>query len=158
MWKYQLMAPFDLPLPRKTWPFWCLTALAVTGFPTTSFFYFDALLRSRALPPNGDSVSIPMFSSVILAVLAAPVAILVTFLSIWRYQPGGTLLSWRPKQWLFSGIITVLFGAPFLFFTYTLIQIVMIRQPVIGYIWAPYTAVLAAWFLFLRAAAVTRRI
>jgi hypothetical protein len=140
-----------------TWPFWCLTAVAVVGFPITSVFYFDTLLRLGTLPPDGDSIAIPIFGSVILAFAAAPVAILVTFLSVRRYQAGGTLLSWRPKQPIFSGAITVVFGVPFLFLAYILIHLVVIRAPAIEYIWAPYTAALAVWLLLLRAAAITHR-
>ena len=152
------MATFHLPLPRAVWPYWCLAVIAVVGLPLTSYVYFDALLRSGTLPTNGDTIAIPIFFSVVLAVLISPIAALTTYCCVWRYPSTGTLLSWRPSQPIFSGAVTLIFGLPALTFAYMVVEPVLKSLPTIEYIWTPYLLLVIAWLLLLRAAAVTPRL
>ena len=147
----------DLPLPNKRWPFWCASAITVIGLPISSFVYFDALLRSGTLPPDGDSVAIPIFSSVVLALLLSPIVAATTYFVLRRERFGSTLLAWRRSQPLFSLITTILFGVPALGLVCLILEPFVDREPAIEFIWIPYTAFLAFWLLLLRAAALSSR-
>ena len=151
------MARFDLPLPDSRWPYWCASAVAVTGLPITSFIYFPELLRSGTLPSDSDTIAIPMFGSIIFAVILSPAIAGVTFLALKRDRHASSFLAWRRAQPLFSLMITFSYGALALYFGVSALESLTSQHSALDFIWAPYTAYLAVWLLLLRAAAVSPR-
>ncbi len=136
--------------PRVLWPF---TALAVLGLPATSLVYFPALLRTGTLPTDGDSIAIPVFGTVLIGVIFLPVALGAVWLSL-RHRPASVhLLAWRSDRPLLSAALSVAAGAPALLLLAGFASVA--RDPWPEPLWAPWLALFAAWFLLLRAAALS---
>ncbi len=142
-------------LPQHRWPIWLLMAGVVLGLPLTAFVYFPALLQTGILPPDGDSIAIPMAGSIFLAILMLPIAVVLTYLCTRRYLPGASLTAWRIDRPLLSIAVTLFFIGPaalvlFLPVVMTLTSPTSFIEP----IWAPYALCCAAWCIALRSAAL----
>jgi hypothetical protein len=148
------MAATDIPLPNSVWPYWLLSAAVVFGLPLTSLVYFSAVLRSGLLPANADSISIPIFGSVILAIVLVPVTSLITYLCVRRYKVGGTLLLWRHDRMIQSLVLSVIFGGPAVALIYAMGEVVFTKSAAFDFIPMPYFVVCVAWLAGLRAAAL----
>jgi hypothetical protein len=151
------MAAIDFPLPRSVWPYWLLAAAVVAGFPITSFVYYPALLGTGTLPPDGDSIAIPMFGSVIVAVVSAPGVLLLTYMCLRKYKPGGTVLIWRRDRPVSSIILTLCFGVPVVALIAFAVQDAFAPYPLVESISTPYGLICVVWLMALRAAALSRR-
>ena len=155
------MSRFDLPLPRTGRPIWFSAALVVAGYPAIGFVYYPALQRSGALPTDGDSIAIPMFSGVLAALVLLPLVTAATYLCLRGRRDGGTLLAWRKDKPARSFVVTLLFGLPAVllavFLAALLTDLVAERAPWFDYLWAPYVAVCIVWLLLLRASALAPR-
>jgi hypothetical protein len=146
-----------LPMPRRPWPIWLAAALVVVGLPATSFIYFPALLHAGELSQAEDSISIPLFSSALTALMLLPVVMLVTFLCARRYPAGGSLLVWRVDKPLLSTALSLAFGGPAVL-VLAAIAATLVRSPSwYEYLWVPYLTLCAGWLLLLRAAALLPR-
>ena len=66
---------FDPQLPKSSWIIWALAGAVILGLPATSWLYFPLLLESGTLPPDGDSIMIPMAGSVLLSGVISPFVI-----------------------------------------------------------------------------------
>jgi hypothetical protein len=148
------MKAIELALPKSVWPYWLLSAAVVVGLPLTSFVYFPALLQTGKLPVNGDSISIPMFSSIMFALLITPVIFGVTYSCVRTYRAKGTFMIWRRDRPILSSVLSILFGLPVAALMFSIGQTAIGRYPDIEFIWIPYTLVCVAWLMALRAAAL----
>ncbi|GAA4028885.1 hypothetical protein GCM10022281_04970 [Sphingomonas rosea] len=141
-------------MPTRPSPLWWLTGFLVTGFPVLNFIYWPQVLKSGVLPPDGDSIGIPMFGSILTALIASPMVFGVTWLCLRRYNPAGQLWSWRKDRPVRSVVATVLFGAASLAFTAGILESLWRPSPWYEYLWPIYIAGWLPWFVGLRAALI----
>ena len=143
-------------LPRRRWPIWSLMAGVILGLPLTAFVYFPVLLSTGTLSPDEDSVGIPMFGSILLALLMLPVAIALTYFSIRGSAPSASLTAWRHDRPLLSVAVSVLFlGPATLVLLLPLAMTLTSATPLIELLWLPYALCCAGWCLALRSAALS---
>ena len=90
--------PWRGALPRSPGPVWLLTGLLLWGFPAVNFIYWPEVLRSGVLPPDGDSIAIPMFGSILATLVLSPFVLGITWLGLKRYNPDTKLTSWRQDR------------------------------------------------------------
>jgi hypothetical protein len=136
---------------------WTLTVSLLVGFPALNFIYWPEVLQSGALPVYGDSVGIPMFGSILLALVVSPFAVGITWLCCRRYNPRTRLLAYRVDRPYRSAIVTAIFGlgAAILFFG-ALVDAAR-AMPWYEYLWPAYTMAIVAWLLTLRASLIEQR-
>jgi hypothetical protein len=131
-----------------------LTGLALVGFPILNFIYWPLVLRSGVLPGDGDSIAIPMFSSVLAALVLSPVVLGIARVCLRRYNPGPRLRAWRTDRPYRSAACTLLFGAGAAFMVAGVLDNLTPDLPWYEYLWRPYLSLWVACLLGLRAAAI----
>lgn len=62
----------SLRTPDRRWTVWLLALLMIVGLPATAWVYFPLALQSGALSPGGDAIAIPMFGSILSAIILSP--------------------------------------------------------------------------------------
>ena len=139
-------------MPSRAWPLWCLTGLLIVGFPALNFVYWPLVLRSGALPADGDSIAIPMFTGVVVATVASPFVVGAAWLSLRRYNALTRFASWRSDRPYRSIIATVVFGGAAVWIAADLARGWSRDLPPYEYLWAVYGGLLVLWLLGLRAA------
>ena len=144
-----------LPLSAK-W-IWSLSALVVLGFPITSWLYWPAVLEAGVLSPDADSIIIPMFESAVLAVLAAPVVGLLTWLCTRRRTSLLDMAAWRSDRPMTSGAVTVCAVLPAFFAVFLIEQEIAAPRGWYGWAWLPYTLTVLLWLAVMRAAALRKQ-
>ena len=141
-------------MPAKVWPFWLATGLILTGYPVLSFVYWPAVARAGLLPPDGDTIVIPMFASIGVAVVASPPIIVLAWLCLRRYNPATSLLAWRRDRPIRSAIATLGFGGPALLFVVAICTDAASALLWQEHLWSAYFGLWVWWLLALRAAAI----
>lgn len=144
-------------MPSKPWPMWVLTAAVLVGFPLTNFIYWPVVLRAGVLPPEGDTIIIPMLGSVFSAVVTSPFVLGAAWLCLRRYNSAARLLAWRRERLGLSVVATGLFGGAAALLGGQILADVIEGMPWYDLIWHAYAAVCIAWLLGLRAAAIEQR-
>ncbi len=79
-------------------------------FPVLNFVYWRQVYGADLLPPDGDSVAIPIFSSLFLAVFGFSPFLLFTWFCLRRYNPEARLLTLRRDRPARTVIATLVFG------------------------------------------------
>lgn len=82
-------------MPARASMLWMLTALLLLAFPVLNFIYWPQVLKSGVLPPNGDSIGIPVFGSIFLTLIVSPIVIGLAWLCFRRYNPRTRLFAVR---------------------------------------------------------------
>ena len=141
-------------MPSRSTPLWWLTAAVLSGFPALNFVYWPQVLRSGVLPSDGDSIGIPMFGSILAALILSPVILGVAWLCLRRYNPDTRLWSWRQDRPVRSIGVTVLFGGASVAAAAGALNDINLSLPWYEYLWPAYLLFWLAWLLGLRAAAV----
>jgi hypothetical protein len=143
-----------LNLPRQKWSIWLLAVSLPVCLSLTAFVYYDALLASGTLDPNADSISIPIFSTIMFAVVASPVIAAITAVCLRNYPGSVSLMNWysnRPRR---SVILSIVFGIPAIITALGVVHDLSKTLPWYEYLWLPISLLLIAWLLVLRAAVV----
>jgi len=65
------------------------------AFPILNWVYWPLVLQSGVLPADADSIGIPMFGSVIVALVVSPVVLGIAWLSLRRYNSDARLAALR---------------------------------------------------------------
>jgi hypothetical protein len=160
------LRPFRLPptmagrrhsLPNRSSMLWLFTALILLGFPTLNFIYWPLVLKSGVLPSNGDSIAIPMFSSVLLALAASPVVLSVAWLCFRRYNPRTRFFAFRFDRPYRSTAATMIFGISAVLLCLDELFSTVTPMPWYEYLWTAYTILLGVWLLTLRASLIEQR-
>ena len=141
-------------MPSKAEPLWVLTALVLFGFPVTNFIYWPEVLRSGVLPPDGDSIAIPMVGSVLLMLIVSPVVLGMTWLCVRRYNPETRLFAWRHDRPLRSMLASLVFGSAAAFVAFAASAELRRDWPWYEYVPFTYLALWIPWLLGLRAAVI----
>ena len=141
-------------MPRSPGLIWILTGLLLLGFPAVSLIYWPEVLRSGALPPNGDSVAIPMFGSIIVTLALSPFIIGITQLGLKRYNPETRLASWRHDRLYRSILVTVVCGGMAIVIGALTVEGLETALHWYDYLWPAYYALCLLWLLAYRAAVI----
>lgn len=141
-------------MPSRSWPWWTLTGLLLIGGPLVSLCYWLAVLEAGLLPHDKDSISIPLFGSLVLTALIAPVVLGSAWFCLRRYRAGLSLLAWRSDRPWRSLLVTL---AWFPAVGLLLLEIVVsLGRPVFwhDYLWPAYLCLWLPWLVGMRAAAI----
>jgi len=141
-------------LPSRPLSLWCVTVCLLVAFPVLNFIYWPQVLRSGVLPPDGDSIGIPMFGSVLVTLIASPVILGLTWLCLRRYNPDTRLWSWRQDRPVRSIGATILFGAASLVVAAGVVDSLWLPLPWYEHLWSVYLAACLPWLFALRAAVI----
>ncbi|WP_380783526.1 hypothetical protein [Sphingomonas sp. R86520] len=139
-------------MPATARPLWILTAFLIAAFPALNFVYWPQVLRSGQLPPDGDSIGIPMYGSVLIAIIASPFVIGIAGLCLRRYNRPVRLTAYRHDRPLRSALATILFGGASVVLMLGSIAELMHQLPWYEYLWPAYTVFWVPWLFGLRAA------
>lgn len=142
-------------MPSRPSPLWWLTGLILIAFPALNFIYWPQILRSGVLPPDGDSIGIPMFGSIVTTLIVSPFILGVSWLCLRRYNPDTRLWSWRQDRLFRSVGVTLLFGAASVVLAAGILDSLKLPLlPWYEYLWPAYFSAWIPWMLGLRAAAI----
>ena len=146
----------ELLTPHRRWPIWLISAGIPFGLIASSFLYYSMLLSSGTLDPHADSIGIPIFQDLFLAVASIPFVVALTWISLRNYHGKIRLLGWNSEKPVRSWAISIIVAV---------IIIGIVCQGVMGLfspawwceiIWLPYSALWVLWMLMLRAAALSK--
>lgn len=141
-------------MPSRAWPLWLLTTLILVAFPVTNFIYWVEVLRSGVLPPDGDSIMIPIVGGVCATLLASPLVMGAAIFCLRRYNSEACLMAWRKDRPYRSAILTLFLGGLALTIAVGLIADIKLELPWYEHLWTAYLILLILWLLGLRAAAI----
>ncbi|WP_242148961.1 hypothetical protein [Sphingomonas sp. BAUL-RG-20F-R05-02] len=136
---------------------WTLAALVILGFPATSWIYWPAVGEAGVLPPESDTIIIPMISSIFLAVMLSPVVCLTTWLCLRGNDAAGSLLAWDTARPVRSAFVSACFALPFCFAASSLVDGFTAPPGWYGLWWLPYTLVAQFWLALMRGSALSKR-
>jgi hypothetical protein len=108
------------------------------------------------LPPESDTIIIPMMESIYLAAITAPIIGLISWLSLRRTRPDINLMAWDSNRPVLSGIISLCALPPLLAGIAALWEEVRAPPGWHGLWWLPYTAIVISWVAMMRAAALSK--
>ncbi|MGZ3377532.1 MAG: hypothetical protein ACXU8S_13130 [Phenylobacterium sp.] len=133
-----------------------MSALVVVGLPLTSWIYWPLVLKSNVLSPEADTIIIPMMNSVILAVLALPLVLLMTWLCQRRRLGIGRIFGWDRHRPVLSIAVTAAAMLPLACCLVMIWAELTAPKGWHGMIWLPYTFVIIIWLLLLRASSLSQ--
>jgi hypothetical protein len=142
--------------PRQRWPIWLLSAGVPLSFVATSFLYYPLLLQSGLLDPNADSIGIPLFQDICLAVVSVPFIAVLTWACLRNYHGQADLLSWNHKGEVRFWATTVIAGMFIAALIYDNIAGLISIFWWCNLVWIPHSILLAFWVLMLRAAVLSK--
>lgn len=141
-------------MPARPWPLWLLTASLLIVFPILNFIYWPFVLQSGVLPPDADSIGIPMFGSVLVALVASPIVVGVAWLCLRQYNPATRFAALRLDRPYRTAVATLIFGGSAALMSFGAVVDVTTALPWYEYLWSAYTALWVAWMLAMRASLV----
>ncbi|MEY4953279.1 MAG: hypothetical protein RL299_1703 [Pseudomonadota bacterium] len=141
-------------MPSRAWPFWLLTLLILTGFPALNFIYWPEVLRAGEFLPDGDSIAVPLFGSVLATMIFSPVVLWTSWLCLRRFNSDSKITTWRPDRPYRSIVLTVLFGTAAAMLIAIILEFLTDAQAWYDYLWPAYLLLWLPWLIGLRAAAV----
>lgn len=144
-------------MPRKLWPIWLWTILLLIGFPIINFVYWWEVLISGILPPDGDSVAIPMFEGLLATIVLSPSLLLITWLALRKYDPDTCILVWRRDRPLRTLIASGLCAAGCYLLLADAVILLMHIAPWYEYMIACYFFLWLPWLFWLRAAFINQK-
>lgn len=136
---------------------WVLAACVIFGFPATSWIYWPAVGEAGVLPPEADTIMIPMMSSILLAVMLLPIVWAVTWLCLRGNENAGNLLAWDGARPVRSALVTLCFAVPFCFGLFSLADEFTAPVGWHGLWWLPYTVIALLWLAVMRGSALSNR-
>lgn len=63
-----------------------------------NLIYWPQVLRSSVRPSDGDSIGTPMYGSILMTIVASPVALGIAWLCLRHYNPATRLATIRPAR------------------------------------------------------------
>lgn len=109
------------------------------------------------LSPDGDTIIIPMMSTIFLAVALSPLVCLTTWLCLRGNYDAGSLLAWDRDRPIRSTFVSVGFAIPFCFGLSLLVDEFTASSGWHGLWWVPYTLVALFWLALMRGSALSER-
>jgi hypothetical protein len=126
-------------------------------FATTSYFYYSALLRSGTLPPNADSIGIPIFTNVLASPILAGIMLLYAIPAIYRYDGSATLMAGTLVHPVRLTVGLLLYGLFAIALLVLMVRDALTPMPSFERLWLLVAILLALWLLTLRAAVSVQR-
>jgi hypothetical protein len=143
--------PFGKPLG------WTLAVLVVIGLSAISWIYWPAVGKAGVLPPEDDSIMIPMMGSIFLSVVLLPIVCLITWLCLRGNDGAGSLLAWDRARPIRSAVVSICFALPFCFGVFSLVDELAATPGWYGLWWSPYTLIALSWLASMRGSALSKR-
>ena len=109
------------------------------------------------LPPEADTIIIPMMSSIFLAVVLLPVVCGITWLCLRGKDNAGSLLAWDRTRPVRCALVTLCFSIPFCFGISLLEDEFTASPGWHGLLWLPYTLVTLFWLAAMRGSALSKQ-
>lgn len=141
-------------MPSRSWPLWMLGGLLLLGLPALSFVYWPHVLRSGVLPPEADSIAIPMFNDLLVAVVLTPFVLGTAGLCLRRYNRSVRLAAWRLDRPIRSLVASLVLGGAAAALAAVLVVDIRSDWPWYEHLWTGYSLLWLWWFLALRAAVI----
>lgn len=141
-------------MPSTAKPLWLLTWLAILVGPITDFLFWNAVLKSGALPHDGDAIAIPIFRGIVGTVALAPLVLTITWFCLRRYNAQTSIFAWRKERPVVSIVATMIFGGLTCILAYDAVGILMGYYPPPEFISIPAALIRMAWLLAMRAALI----
>ena len=143
-------------MPSTAAPIWLLTGLLLTAFPVLNFVYWPQVLKSGVLPAESDSIGIPMFGSILVAIIASPFILGIAWLCLRRYNPETHIGSFRRDRPYRSAASTLVFGGIAAIALICAVHDAAAVQPWYEYLWSVYFSLWVPWLLALRASLIAQ--
>jgi hypothetical protein len=141
-------------MPSQAKPLWVLTLLMLFAGPAANMIYWERVLMSGVLPPDGDAIAIPIFEGILGALIITPFVLGVTWFCLRRYNPQTRFLAWRSDRKLRSLFSSLLFGSAACFVARDVINIFLGHYSSYEYIMLPFLALCIGWLFAMRAALI----
>ncbi len=139
------------------WVIWIFATLVVIGYPVVSSFYWISVQQAGWLKPEADSIAIPILDSFFAAIsILAPFVILATVLCTRRTERRPSIIGWNSERPWLSGVASLFLAGPSLLLFLASVADAFRIEEWFELVWIPYTLVISAWLLFLRARLITR--
>lgn len=119
-----------------------------------SFIYWPLVLRSGVLPPEADSIAIPMFNDLLVAVVLTPFVLGTAWLCLRRYNCDVRLVAWRRDRPIRSLVASLVLGGAAGALAALLVIDTRSDWPWYEHLWAGCSLLWLWWFLALRGAFV----
>ena len=141
-------------MPNRSWPIWLYTVMLILGYPVVNAVYFWFLGSSGLLPPDGDTIFIPIMGNLIFSIVTAPLVLVLAWFCLRRYNGNARLLSWRADRPVRSIAATIIFGS--LFLVWGFVAVIDLARDLywFEYLLTAYSMMAAPWFLMMRAAII----
>ena len=145
-------------MPKHAWPIWLLVIAVILGLPLCSLIYFTAEVETWSATErmNGDSLSIPIGMSIVVAFVAAPAILGLAYLCLRRYNEEATIWAWRSDRPIRSFAASTVFGVVALGYSAVSMIQAADAQRWFDFVWIAYLLAWAWLALLLRAAIVTQ--
>ncbi|WP_157105667.1 hypothetical protein [Sphingomonas sp. TDK1] len=144
-------------MPSSSTSLWILSGVVLVAFPVLNFVYWPEVLRAGVLPPDGDSIAIPMFGSILLAAMASPVVLGIAWLCLRQYNDKTRIIAFRPDRLVRSIFSTMVMGGFAGVLLFDALRAVVVGKPWYELLWSGYASMVAVWLLMLRAAVIEQR-
>ncbi|OMJ30714.1 hypothetical protein BSZ14_17340 [Sphingomonas sp. Sph1(2015)] len=141
-------------MPTSARPLWILTGLLLAFYPVLNFVYWPQVLRSGVLPPNGDSIGIPMYGSILVTIVASPIVLGIAWLCLRRYDPATRLAKIRWDRPIRTVAASLVFGGAAVLCVFASVAELGHAMPWYEYLWAGYALAWVPWLLGIRAAVI----
>lgn len=141
-------------IPTSARPLWILTGLLLTFYPVLNFVYWPQVLRSGDLPPDGDSIGIPMYGSILMTIVASPVVLGIAWLCLRRYNPATRFATIRRDRPIRTVAASFVFGGAAVLAVIGIFAELRHAMPWYEYLWAGYAMAWVPWLLGVRAAVI----
>ena len=141
-------------MPTSARPLWILTGLLLAFYPVLNFVYWPQVLRSGVLPPNGDSIGIPMYGSILVTIVASPIVLGIAWLCLRRYVPATRLATIRWDRPIRTVAASLAFGGAAVLCVFGSVAELGHAMPWYEYLWAGYALAWVPWLLGIRAAVI----
>ena len=137
---------------------WLYTVLVIVGHPAASFFYWTSILEAGVLRPDADSVAIPIFFDVVVAMIAAIPMLILTKLALVLKAGPFRLWSWNRDRPVLSIVWSLVLGCPAIYLTFQTVKDLATSWPWYAYGWILQIIAVIVWLLILRGAALSRAV
>lgn len=142
----------SFPFPKLA--VWAVAALVPTAWVWASFSFYDTLLASGTLPPDGDSIAIPIAGDIAIATAVSPIIAGCTYFALKRYDGLIRPFAWRSDRTTASLLFSALFLVPACFQFVTFAPDWFRPMPIYERYWDAAIAAQLAWLLVMRAIVV----
>lgn len=141
--------------PSADQAIWLYTGLVIVGHPIASFVYWTSMLEAGVLRPDADSVAIPIFLDVVVAMVAAIPMLALTKLALVLKDGPFRLWSWNTNRPIRSVVCSCALGGPALYLAFGTAKDLIAPWPWYAYAWILQIVAVIVWLLVLRGAALS---